>query len=110
MSANPTSNGEDTLYSTESSKATGRELHGTQIDTDKSEHEEDATPHNSFNHVSGHPNPNDPNIVWWDSDDDPHNPMNWSATKKWGTIALLSFLSFLTLVKLVKTILIPVQN
>jgi hypothetical protein len=27
----------------------------------------------------------DPNIVFWDGPDDPQNPMNWPALKKWGT-------------------------
>ncbi|KAI0452864.1 major facilitator superfamily domain-containing protein [Xylaria acuta] len=38
---------------------------------------------------SGHPDPNNPDIVWWDGDDDPEDPMNWSAPRKWGNIALL---------------------
>ncbi|KAI1267868.1 polyamine transporter 3 [Xylariaceae sp. FL1019] len=42
------------------------------------------------------PEPGNPDIVWWDSDDDPQNPMNWSSSRKWGNVALLSFLSFLT--------------
>lgn len=25
----------------------------------------------------------DPNLVWWDGPDDPHNPMNWPRSKKW---------------------------
>ncbi|KAF2456728.1 membrane transporter [Lineolata rhizophorae] len=42
--------------------------------------------------------PADPNVVWWDepADRDPHNPMNWSARRKWGTIAILSMLTFTT--------------
>ncbi|KAK5633981.1 hypothetical protein RRF57_009695 [Xylaria bambusicola] len=48
------------------------------------------------NAASKHPDPANPDIVWWDSDDDPANPMNWPATRKWGNVALLSFLSFLT--------------
>lgn len=38
----------------------------------------------------------DPNVVTWESDDDPANPMNWSAELKWGNIAVLSALTFLT--------------
>ncbi|CAK4015666.1 MFS general substrate transporter [Lecanosticta acicola] len=38
----------------------------------------------------------DPNIVSWDSDDDPANPVNWSTGLKWGNIAVLSTLTFLT--------------
>lgn len=38
----------------------------------------------------------DPNIVFWDGDDDPENPQNWSNGLKWGNIACLSALTFLT--------------
>jgi hypothetical protein len=39
--------------------------------------------------------PQDPNIVDWEGPDDPENPLNWSASKKWSNIAMLSFLTFL---------------
>ncbi|KAF4980541.1 hypothetical protein FZEAL_3476 [Fusarium zealandicum] len=32
----------------------------------------------------------DPNAVGWDGPDDPNNPMNWTATKKWTNIGALS--------------------
>ncbi|KAF5026579.1 hypothetical protein F66182_1304 [Fusarium sp. NRRL 66182] len=38
----------------------------------------------------------DDNIVGWDGPDDPENPQNWSAGKKWVNIVLLSFMTFLT--------------
>src|SRR5262245_58056722 len=38
----------------------------------------------------------DPNIVFWDGPDDPQNPMNWSAQRKWGTVVLVSAVTFLT--------------
>ena len=38
----------------------------------------------------------DPNIVFWDGDDDPANPLNWSTGLKWGNIAVLSAMTFLT--------------
>lgn len=41
-------------------------------------------------------NKDDPNIVGWDGPDDPQNPMNWSHTKKWGTVVLVSAITFLT--------------
>lgn len=34
------------------------------------------------------------NIVHWDGDDDPQNPMNWSPFRKWLTIGLISVSSF----------------
>ncbi|OKL62600.1 hypothetical protein UA08_01671 [Talaromyces atroroseus] len=37
----------------------------------------------------------DPNIVWWDSEDDPANPMNWSLLKKWTNIGLISAITFI---------------
>lgn len=38
----------------------------------------------------------DPHIVFWDGPDDPQNPMNWSANKKWGTVTVVSCITFLT--------------
>ncbi|KAI7220293.1 MFS general substrate transporter [Hortaea werneckii] len=38
----------------------------------------------------------DPNIVDWDGPDDPSNPVNWSPTRKWTNIAVLSALTLLT--------------
>ncbi|KAK4561157.1 hypothetical protein LTR86_005112 [Recurvomyces mirabilis] len=40
--------------------------------------------------------PLDPNIVDWDGPDDPANPYNWSLTKKWSNIFVLSALTLLT--------------
>lgn len=42
------------------------------------------------------PEESDPNIVFWDSPDDPQNPMNWPSTKKWGTVLIVSAITFLT--------------
>lgn len=39
--------------------------------------------------------PVDPNIVDWEGSDDPENPYNWPAKKKWWNIAILSMLTFL---------------
>ncbi|KAJ8123953.1 hypothetical protein ONZ43_g221 [Nemania bipapillata] len=39
---------------------------------------------------------NDPNIVWWDGDDDPENPYNWSATRKWLNTGCVSFQTFIS--------------
>jgi hypothetical protein len=38
----------------------------------------------------------DPNIVDFDGPDDPENPMNWKASKKWGMVVLISAITFLT--------------
>ncbi|TLD26513.1 hypothetical protein PspLS_05227 [Pyricularia sp. CBS 133598] len=38
----------------------------------------------------------DPNVVWWDSDDDPENPYNWPEWKKWVNCTFVSILTFLT--------------
>jgi hypothetical protein len=37
-----------------------------------------------------------PNTVDFDGPDDPENPMNWTAMKKWGMIVLVSAITFLT--------------
>lgn len=36
--------------------------------------------------------------VWWEepADQDPANPMNWPASKKWSVIGTISFITFLT--------------
>jgi len=38
----------------------------------------------------------DPNTVFWDGPNDPQNPMNWAALKKWGAVGLVSAITFLT--------------
>jgi MFS family permease len=38
----------------------------------------------------------DPNVVWWDGEDDPENPMNWKSFRKWSAIAIVSGVTFLT--------------
>jgi hypothetical protein len=43
----------------------------------------------------GEPPSEESNIVWWDSEDDPQNPMNWSPFHKWGTIAVVSGITLL---------------
>lgn len=37
----------------------------------------------------------DPNVVDWDGPDDPENPMNWPAKKKWTIIAALGAITFI---------------
>jgi hypothetical protein len=38
----------------------------------------------------------DPNLVGWDGDDDPQNPLNWTPFAKWGSVAVVSGVTFLT--------------
>ena len=40
--------------------------------------------------------PVESNEVWWEGDDDPQNPMNWSSFRKWGAISVVSAITFLT--------------
>lgn len=44
-------------------------------------------------------------IVWWDEpeDQDPENPMNWSSTRKWVNIFVISVISFLVWVEYLPT-------
>ena len=37
--------------------------------------------------------PKDPNLIEWDGEDDPENPMNWSVTKKWIVTISLGFMT-----------------
>ncbi|KAL1866428.1 hypothetical protein VTK73DRAFT_4733 [Phialemonium thermophilum] len=38
----------------------------------------------------------DPNIVFWDGPNDPHNPKNWPDSKKWLNIGVMSVLTVIT--------------
>ncbi len=40
--------------------------------------------------------PKDPNIVNWDGPDDPENPLNWSSSKKFGPISMVSLITMLS--------------
>ncbi|QKX56919.1 uncharacterized protein TRUGW13939_04027 [Talaromyces rugulosus] len=37
----------------------------------------------------------DSNMVWWDGDNDPANPMNWSTAKKWTNVGIVSAITFI---------------
>jgi hypothetical protein len=37
----------------------------------------------------------DDNIVMWDGDDDPANPMNWTERKKWSQVTIVAVFTFL---------------
>lgn len=41
------------------------------------------------------PEDNDPNIVWWDSDNDPENPLHWPAWRKYTNSGLISCLTLI---------------
>jgi len=36
----------------------------------------------------------DPNVVDWDGDDDPNNPMNWSSKRKWAIAVTMGLMTF----------------
>lgn len=38
----------------------------------------------------------DENIVGWDGDNDPANPMNWTKAKKWNHVAIVALINFVT--------------
>lgn len=42
------------------------------------------------------PAPRDPNLVSWESLDDPRNPKNWSLSRKWATVAIVSAFTFIS--------------
>ena len=42
------------------------------------------------------PTQEDPNAVGWDGHDDPNNPLNWPAKRKWSNIVALSIMTILT--------------
>lgn len=39
---------------------------------------------------------NDPNVVFWDGENDPENPLNWPSARKWAAISMVSAVTFLT--------------
>ncbi|KAI5457088.1 major facilitator superfamily domain-containing protein [Mariannaea sp. PMI_226] len=41
------------------------------------------------------PLPLDENIVWWNGDDDPENPQNWTKFRKYSNCVLISLLTFI---------------
>ena len=45
---------------------------------------------------TSHSDPSDPNVVDWESPDDPCKALNWPAKKKWGNMAVISSITFLT--------------
>lgn len=49
---------------------------GSPLDIDRDM--EKAAPVEAVSDQGHAPDPSDPNVVDWDSSDDPHNPMNWS--------------------------------
>jgi multidrug resistance protein len=62
--------------------------HGIPI-IDLTEDADETTPETSTT-------PRDPNIVDWDSKDDPARAINWPEGKKWANIAVISAVTFLT--------------
>jgi hypothetical protein len=46
--------------------------------------------------VGHHEEPADPNLADWSGPDDPENPQNWPARKKWGIIAALAACTLIT--------------
>jgi hypothetical protein len=38
----------------------------------------------------------DPNVVWWDGEDDPENPYNWTVTRKALNCGCVSFQTFIS--------------
>jgi hypothetical protein len=43
-----------------------------------------------------HTEAEDQNIVGWDGDKDPANPLNWTKTKKWNHVAIVALINFVT--------------
>lgn len=67
---------------------TGKELGFDEKEFEAGEKSSDESPIPTVN----------PNIVDWDSPDDPANPQNWTNKKKWGCISIVSAVTFLTYV------------
>lgn len=64
-----------------------------------------------FSGVEGDTEDDDENVVWWDSDDDVHNPYNWSRWRKVSNCVLISALTFVTpLASCMRIILLPAHT
>lgn len=69
---------------------------GQSLDPEKAE-ETEKTEHNQSLDVSDSVNGETrTQVVDWDGPNDPQNPMNWSPTRKWAIIALVSTITFNT--------------
>ncbi|KAI1384998.1 MFS general substrate transporter [Hypoxylon trugodes] len=42
------------------------------------------------------PDPGDPGLVTWSGPDDPENPKNWTISKKWGAVFIVSMFTFVS--------------
>ena len=40
----------------------------------------------------------EPNEIWWDGPEDPANPLNWSSSRKWSIVFVLSLITLITYV------------
>jgi hypothetical protein len=38
----------------------------------------------------------DINVISWDGEDDPQNPINWTSRKKWTNVGIISSITFVT--------------
>ena len=43
-----------------------------------------------------HEEARDENVVGWDGENDPENPLNWSKRKKWNHVAIVALINFVT--------------
>ena len=51
---------------------------------------------NSPDTATNEKTPKDPNLVDWDGQDDPANPLNWSSVKKIAAIGIVSLITMLS--------------
>src|SRR6266516_1848249 len=71
----PTANGENSVY--KSPEANASSSSSIEIDVDETA-----------------PPINDPDVVDWDGEDDPANPMNWKRSAKFANVGLISAVTF----------------
>jgi multidrug resistance protein len=88
--------------------AQGHDVEGIPEDTylkdvEKGAHSQAQSTHTDERTLSGdalaveeEQEPQDPNIVDWDGPNDPANPQNWTASKKWGIIGALGAVTLIT--------------
>ena len=73
--------------------------HASALDVEKGVQSAAMSTNSDERTLGGEPAPEperDPDIVDWDGPDDPENPLNWPASRKWGLIAILGAVTLVT--------------
>jgi len=84
------------LQSIENQKTRDRDLEKGGKPSSLSEKDEDGSASKSKGVHQEEEEEEDPNLVWWDGEDDPENPYNWTMTRKALNCGCVSFQTFIS--------------